>query len=101
MIRGTTPTIYFRFTKVNAAEISVIYLTVQDESKHTIFEKTHEDGYVDTENNMYCWDLSQEDTLALPKTVNIQTRYKVGNKAMASRVYYGVPVEEILKEGKI
>ena len=100
MIRGTTPSITFSFSKVNVADITTIYLTVKSEKDQLVLEMALEDATVDTEANTISWDLSQADTLAMSKNVHIQIRYKAGSKAYASKTF-NVPVEEILKEGVI
>ena len=60
IIRGTTPTIKYTFETVNVADITVAYLTAeQDGSK--IIEKQKSAGTVG--DKYIAWTLTQEETL--------------------------------------
>ena len=56
LIRGTTPSIKYIFNKVNAADITTAYLTIEKESGQPILELTLNDAVVDAEANTYIVD---------------------------------------------
>ena len=65
IIRGTTPTIKYTFQTVNPADITVAYLTV-NQNGATKIEKDLAAGSVSTEGKYIAWTLTQAETLALP-----------------------------------
>lgn len=62
IIRGTTPTIIFKFQNVVVENITVAYLIVKQPFQ-AVIEKPLEDAVV--EENTLSWTLSQEETLKL------------------------------------
>ena len=85
MTKGTTPTIRYNFSLVNTSDISVAYMTIEQDGQ-TLIEKdlttaTVGDGYIE-------WMLSQTETLSLGiGNVRIQCRYKLtSGRAYASAI---------------
>lgn len=101
VMRGTTPTIQYRFKTVDVSTIAVIYLSLKQGSVY--IEKDKTESVVDTENHRVSWTLTQEETLSLNpyNDVEIQVRYRLNDgKAGGSRIK-NVPAEKILKDGEI
>ena len=63
IIRGTTPTITFKYSAVSVSDIAVAYLTIRQGNARV--EKDIESAMVDAEENTLSWTLAQDDTLAL------------------------------------
>lgn len=66
IIRGTTPTITFKFSAVSVSEIAVAYLTLKQGA--VLVEKDITAATVDAEANTLSWTLEQADTLKLAAT---------------------------------
>lgn len=64
IIRGTTPTIEYRFKEIDPADIAAAYLIIMQRDS-VVIEKNINDAAV-TEDLLY-FDLSQADTLKLQK----------------------------------
>lgn len=62
IIRGTTPTLIFKFREIEPTDISQCFLMIKQNGK-TVVEKTISDATVTTESLSFT--LSQEDTFAL------------------------------------
>lgn len=62
MISGTTPTILFKFTDINPAEITVAVLTIK-QGESTVIQRNIDTATVSEES--LAWTLSQEETLEL------------------------------------
>lgn len=100
IVRGTTPEIRFTFSAVDPADITVAYLTIQ-QNQATIIEKDIDDATIG--EDYISWELTQTDALLIEagEQVRIQCRYKTSDgKAYASRVYTEKPYD-VLKEGTI
>lgn len=96
--RGTTPSIRFTFSTIDATTITVCYLTIQ-QGHNTITkdlsEATVATGYLE-------WGLTQEETLSLgDSNIDIQIRYKTADgNAFISKIYTVHPYQ-ILRDGVI
>lgn len=99
MIRGTTPNITFTFKDVNVSDITVAFLTIEQNGINVI-EKPLEEATVG--EGCLEWPLTQAETLQLKSctTARVQCRYGIGSVRYASRMYK-VKVDDILKEGEI
>lgn len=100
IVRGTTPTIRYKFTIVNVTDIEVAYMTIEQDGK-TITEQDLSQAEVG--ENWLEWQLSQTETLKINENlrVQIQCRYRTSDgNAYASPLSDVMPYE-ILKEGVI
>ena len=99
LVRGTTPTIRFTFSKIDVATIAVAYMTIEQKSiviEKDLSEATVGEKYIE-------WKLTQEDTVRLNDKVvcRVQCRYKTSDMlAYASKIYEVKPYD-ILKDGVI
>ena len=75
IIQCTTPIIKYTFNVTDVADISVAYLTIEQQ-RETILEKTLADATVDTENNLIYWRLTQEETLQFSNSIYIMLNWK-------------------------
>lgn len=75
IIRGTTPSIIYKFDIIEPENISVCYLTIKQKCE-TIIEKTLQDAVVTSESITF--RLTQQDTLKLvsPYTCQIVLDWK-------------------------
>ena len=66
IIRGTTPTITFKFNIVKAEELTAAYLTFK-QGNTVVLQKTFTDAtlYDSTHGNALAWTLTQQETLDL------------------------------------
>lgn len=64
IIRGTTPTILWKFSTAQVGEITSAYLTIKRKNIAAI-EKGIADASINVEENTISWTLTQEDTLQL------------------------------------
>lgn len=98
MIRGTTPTFTFNLP-FDTSVIKKAYITIR--SRGIEVEKSKENCTLN--GNTISTTLTQEETLALPKSLKAEVQLRVltnDNKALATEIYE-VEVAEILKEGVI
>lgn len=61
IIRSTTPTIKYKFKKIDVSDVTVAYLTIK-QLHRTILEKGITTATIDTEENTIQWQLTQEET---------------------------------------
>lgn len=97
--RGTTPTIKYTFTIVNASDITDAYLTIK---QGTITIERGFDTATIGEDSIE-WTLTQEETLKLSIKTDalIQCRYKTSDgKAYITKITKERPYDS-LKEGEI
>ena len=64
IVRGTTPTIIFRYSDVNVSEITTAFLTIK-QSTETVISRDISTSTADVEANTLEWTLTQEETLNL------------------------------------
>ena len=93
IIRGTTPTLRFAFTDINADHIVTAYLVIKYDQT-TLIEKPISDVVNRTETTMD-WKLSQSETLLLPdrKTVDICCDWKLQDGTRGRSTVCSVIVE--------
>ena len=97
VIRGTTPTISYLFTKVLVSDITTAILTISHE-KDVILTKTLADATQDRSH--LHWKLTQEETLAFDKpTVEIMLNWKTadGTRGASRETTYRVRDNRILE----
>ena len=100
LIRGTTPTITYKFTEVDVNNIAVAYLSIRQLGE-TLIEKDLSEA--ETGEDSLQWSLSQADTVLInaKHNVEIQCRYKtIDGQAYASEISQ-VNAYDIIKEGII
>lgn len=100
IIRGTTPTIKYTFTKIDPHDIAIAYLTIKQNGE-LVLEKDISamvvgDDYVE-------WSLTQEETLGLRKKhpLDLQMRYRTTNGLAYATSHVKEDVEDINKDGEI
>ena len=100
LVRGTTPTIRWRFSKIPVDDIAVAFMTVKQNGE-LLTEKSIEDAKVDGEYLVF--SLTQEDTLKLTERdkAKIQLRYKTKDGYAGASAIYKHSGKEILKDGVI
>jgi hypothetical protein len=100
IMRGTTPTIRFTFSKVDVSEIEVLYVTAE-QGGVILFEKTIDDATMG--ENYFDVHLSQDDTLAIDAKTkfSIQCRYRLTNGMAGGSKVYEIYGERVLREGVI
>lgn len=64
IIRGTTPTIIFKFDQINASDITKAYLFVKQDVK-TKIERDLSTATINAEDNQLEWTITQEESLSL------------------------------------
>ena len=64
IIKGTTPTIIFKYKSINVSEITKAFLVIK-QSVTTIVERDISSATVNTEDNQLEWILTQAETLDL------------------------------------
>ena len=98
--RGTTPTIRFDLSVINPSEIVVAFLTISQFDQKLV-EKDFTDAA--TGQKYIEWNLSQEDTLKLGQTgeVEVQARYRTSDGQAYESKVFKVSVQKILHEGVI
>ena len=98
MVRGTTPTIKFKFSVVDPNDIVVAFLSVKQ--KNNVLEKDISDAVIG--EDYISWDLTQAETLSFAKgAVNIECRYRTtSGKAYKTKVLEE-GVEDVQKDGEI
>lgn len=75
MYRGTTPTLTLTLPEGTDFSGATVYVTLADSTKKEVLTTTD----VDINENVISVYLSQEQTLALPKTVLVQVNWTYGN----------------------
>lgn len=100
IVRGTTPTISFKYTVIQPSTIAVAYLTMFQNGER-LLEKdltTAEVG-VDT----ISWTLSQEETLAMTagQALTIQCRYRLDDGSAYATKKATEDVLDVVKDGVI
>lgn len=98
--RGTTPTIDFTFQTVSPAEITVAYLTIE-QNEVKVLERDLTSATVGEHD--IAWKLTQTETLKINERVNlrIQIRYKLSDGSAYASQVFNVSPYEILKDGEI
>lgn len=78
LIRGTTPTIIFKYSDINVSEIEVAYLLIKQYNR-TVIKKPLIDAYI--EEDSIAWELTQSESLQLnsSSTVTIMCDWKLEN----------------------
>ena len=100
IVRGTTPTIRYKFQVINPSRIVVAYFTMI-QNKTQILERDLSDAIIG--ENTVGWTLSQEDTLSLnPKqVVRFQCRYRTDDMSAFATITTEEKVYDVLKDGVI
>ena len=73
IIEGTTPSIGYRFTKVDVSDFVAAVLSIKN-GENTI-EKELDAAIVDAENNIITWTLTQAETLAFGNNIQVQMNF--------------------------
>lgn len=97
MTRGTTPTIRWNLSQLQADDLTDAYMTIRLTTGKVIergIDTATKDG------NTLLFKLTQEETLQMGGLVEIQLRYTVGGNAGASPIYRR-DINKIIKEGVI
>lgn len=101
--RGTTPTLRYKFNRVNVTDIAVAYMTLKQGS--LTIEKTLADADVvhDEDNNYLDWRLTQAETLSISmkSNVEVQCRWKLADGTAGESPVTVTSPARILKEGEI
>lgn len=74
IIRGTTPTLLYKFDQVDVSDITTAYLTIK---AGTVIEKSLSDAIVG--EDYISWTLSQAETLAFPNQVSAMINWKLND----------------------
>lgn len=82
IIRGTTPTLKYKFKIVEVSDITEAYLSIQN--NNTMIEKTLEDAIVGTD--FIAWTLSQSDTLALGNSITVMINWLLADGTRGASV---------------
>lgn len=101
MIRGTTPTVVYKFNVVDVSTISVAYLSLKQNNVY--IEKDITTATIDAKENTVGWTLTQAETLQLNpyNQVELQIRYKLNDSKAGASKSVNVDVDKILKGGEI
>lgn len=100
IIQGTTPLIKYTFKTINVTDISVAYLTIKQ--RQITLEKDLTDATVDTDNNMICWRLTQEETLEFANNyVTVMLNWKTANGIRGASKKDTIFIDYNLKKGVI
>ena len=100
LIRGTTPTITFKFDTVDPADITVAYLSIKNVTNlaTSLITKALSDATVG--DDTVSWTLTQSETLTLPagESMNIYMDWKLANGTRGRSVVVTCLVYETGKE---
>ena len=104
MIRGTTPILQFKLPitikaeQIKSAQIIIAYSSGM---KRIIIEKKYPDGGCSINNNIVLTKLTQDETLSLPESnnVEVQLRIKLEDNTVLATKPYQIEVYKLLKEG--
>ena len=99
-MRGTTPTITYRFKVVDPVDSSVAYLTIS-QAGQTMIEKTLEEATVGEDSLE--WTLTQEETLLLKvrPDAEMQLRYRLLDGSAHKTKVSSLTPGKLLKDGEI
>lgn len=96
IIRGTTPTLQYKFKEINVADITSAYLTIK--SKTTI-EKDLSSAVVG--DKTISWTLSQTETLSFGDSVSCMINWLLADGTRGASVKTEIMVKENYKEVEI
>lgn len=98
IIQATTPLIKYVFKTINVTDITEAYLTI-DQNRAKILEKDIDEATVDTENNLICWGLTQEETLHFANTyITVMLNWKTTNGIRGASKKDTIFIENNLKK---
>lgn len=95
IIRGTTPTIIYKFHTVSPSDISTAYLTASD-GREILLEKTLSEAVVGEDS--LSWTLTQQETLELPAYIKMMCNWKKADGTRGASKEMGVSVVKNHKE---
>lgn len=100
IVRGTTPTIRYKFKVIDPSRIVVAYFTMT-QNKTLILEKDLSDAVIG--EDYVSWQLSQEETLSLnvKQTAHFQCRYRTDDMSAFATLESEEKVYNVLKDGVI
>ena len=94
IIACTTPTIKFRFNKVDPAHITEAYMTVK-EGDTVIMERDLSTATI--EDNMISWTLTQEETCEFDKSISCQLNWLTDSGTRGASKKARIEISENLK----
>lgn len=98
IVRGTTPTILFTFSKIDGRNLTTAFLTMVSNGR-TVIEK--DISTADVAQKTISWKLTQNETLSLPNTVTAQLNWKLPDGTRGASLKSQLRVEANNKEGVI
>lgn len=101
LMRGSTPTITMTYKTVDVSDIVEAWLTIKQNASGTTINKELASAIVGEKSLE--WTLTQEETLAIKTTgnVQIQCRYLLQDGTAGGSPIYNVSPYAILREGEI
>ena len=99
IIRGTTPTLKYKFNDVKVSDIATAYLSIQTGNPETDIEKSLVEA--DVGQDYISWTLTQQECLSFGDSISMMINWKLSNGTRGASDKTTIIVADNYKEVEI